>query len=48
MNMLFAALWIAGSYAPPAEDDYAKFFDEPPAPVLRREFSLDGDVASAT
>ena len=49
MNLLIvAALWVAGSYAPPAEGDYAAFFADAPAPVLRREFNLDVSVKSAT
>ena len=31
------AEWITGSYAVPAEDDYAVHFADAPAPVLRRK-----------
>ena len=46
--MVFAALWLAGSYAPPAEDDYAAFFADAPATVLRRSFDLNADATNAT
>ena len=45
---IFSAAWIAGSYAPPAEDDYAAFFADAPASVLRRSFDLKSDATNAT
>lgn len=38
--LALAAAWIAGGYSPPDESDYAAFFADAPAPVLRRTFSL--------
>ena len=46
--MLLAAAWIAGNYIPPAEDDYKAFFEDAPAPVLRRTFDLKDEVKTAT
>ena len=46
--IMMSAVWIAGSYSPPDENDYAEFFADAPAPVLRKEFSVDEDVTSAT
>ena len=52
MNLAFAFLiaaeWIAGAYTPPAETDYAAFFDDAPAPVLRRTFEVGDDAANVT
>lgn len=45
--MFSAASWITGAYEPPEEGDYAAFFAEAPAPVLRCEFQFAGDVDSA-
>lgn len=46
-GIVLSASWIAGSYEPPAEADYAAFFEDAPAPVLRRTFELTGGVSSA-
>ena len=32
--------WITGSYVVPGEDDYAAHFEDAPAPVLTRTFTL--------
>ena len=45
--LTIAAAWIAGGYVPPAENDYVAFFEDAPAPVLRRTFELEGKVNSA-
>ena len=42
-----AASWIAGTYVPPAETNYAAFFADAPAPVLRRSLSLSDAPRSA-
>ena len=44
---LLSAAWIAGSYEMPPEGEYGKFFADAPAPVLRREFALTGEVKKA-
>lgn len=43
----FSDEWIAGSYQPPAEDDYEAFFADAPAPVLSRTFAVPQDVRRA-
>ena len=45
---LLSAAWIAGSYEMPPEVEYGKFFADAPAPVLRREFALAGEVEKGT
>ena len=44
---LVSAAWIAGSYETPPENEYGRFFADAPAPVLRREFVLTGEVERA-
>ena len=38
MLLLISALWIAGSYTPPAEENTAEFFDEAPNDIVERRF----------
>ena len=44
LRLTFAAEWIAGSYHPPAEEDFNAFFADAPAPVLSRQFTVPVDV----
>ena len=46
--MILAAAWIAGNYVPPAEEDYRAFFEDAPAPVLKRTFDLKDEAKTAT
>ena len=48
IGLLLAAAWIAGNYVPPAENDYRAFFEDAPAPVLRRTFELKDEAKTAT
>lgn len=45
--VVIASAWITGSYAVPDEKDYEKFFEEAPAPVVRRVFDVPDGTTGA-
>ena len=47
IRLMFAADWIAGAYQPPDENDFNAFFDDAPAPILCRRFSVPADARAA-